>query len=298
MFSKLEKQNLVMERNLVRLHPNDGGRVVDFGNQKFQGVSTDLFFGLDFNDFSSPYRITRKLNISIAINPNYLSTQNFLALVTSGALKQTAKCKLHGDKDTGLLASNFLKKLLSPAKFTVNNVDYEYDSIGIACNQNYEKVSSRIVNDVENSSSHFEIKFQRRSDGTHPEELLCLNIHLVPEKNKILGQKEAIERLTQGINLFYAELGLFNTASSVHTPLTNLRSALSVTMENYESYGFSCRHNESLDVLNKYNIAKKYTVAQPKKIEAKPKSAPSFFSLAADDFPALSDAMKPTRKKD
>ena len=290
---KLEKIEHTTESNLIRVHPKRGGLTIDYGAQHFHGVNADLFFGLDLHDFSQTYHITRKFNISIAINPSYCSAEAFLAFVTKGDLEKTKKCELHGDKDTGLRAEKRLLELLSPGVFDVDGVRYVYDSIGVACNNAYKPVAHRTGNDFKNSSNHFEIKFRRDPEGALPHEYLCLNIHLMKETSKPFGKAEAMERLKQGIGLFYAELGL----RAAHTLRTDLKSALTVTLGNFEVRGFSCKHEESLAVLFKYHEAKRYTRLQPHQtdgsLKEKPKSAPGFFSPASDDFPPLSAIGKP-----
>lgn len=260
MFSVGKKKDS-SKRNLIRLHPISGGTTIHFGNQLFQGVSPDLFVSLDLNDFSQPYEITRKFNISIAINPRLWNVDEFLAHLTSGDLEETDKCKLHGDIDSGLSVSNQLMSLLTHDEFYVGGMKYVYHSIGVACNPNYASVSSRQGNDFENRSSHFEIKFQRQSNEASPIDYLCLNIHLMPEKNKPYEKKHALERLKQAINLFYAELGL----SARYTPRTNLQLALTVTLDDYESQGFSCKHARSLEALEQFKLYSKNTVGALKK---------------------------------
>jgi hypothetical protein len=247
------------ESNLIRLHPKAGGVDIDFGSQHFRGVSADLFFGLDLNDFSRTYQNTRKLNISISINPSHWDVEQFLSYLTAGNLERTQKCTFHGDRDTGLRASNKLMSLLKFDHFDVDGVHYAYDSIGAACNRSYASVSHRKGNVFEKSSSHFEIKFRRQSGEEGPDEYLCLNIHLMPEKILPFGKPQALERLKQAIRLFYAELGLSSTASNPYTFRTNLKLALTVTLGDYEENGFSCKHEQSLDALENNGVAVKYT---------------------------------------
>lgn len=278
--------------NLIRLHSEKGGLSIDYGQQRFQGVSTDLFFGLDLNDFSRPYQITRKFNLNISINPNHWSTKACLDFLTNGRLEKTQKCTLHGDIDSGLCAHENLLNLLSPDAFNVDGVYYEYDSIGVACNHAYAPVGHRIENEFENRASHFEIKFRRVSDDALPQEHLCLNIHLTQETSQPFGKVDVMARLKQGIALFYAELGL----CAAYTRCTDLKSALTVNLDNYVARGFSCRHKASLAVLSQHNDAKMYTRAQPvsASLEKSPKLKPTFFSAAPDDFPPLS-AGKPKK---
>jgi len=250
------KNNNSRESNLIRLHPKTGGVHINFGGQYFQGVSTDLFLGLDLKDLRRTYQNTRKFNLSISVNPSCWTIEQFLSYLTSGDLERTQKCALHGDKDTGLYASNHLMKLLSFEQFNVDGVHYAYDSIGVACNPSYASASQRTGNAFENSSSHFEIKFRRQSVQNGPDEYLCLNIHLMREQRRSFGQSETLERLKQAIQLFYAELGL---STRPHTSCTNLRQALTVTLSNYEAKGFSCKHEQSLDALENNAVAVKYT---------------------------------------
>ena len=274
--------------NLIRLHPKQGGLTIDYVNQRFCGVSTDVFFGLDLNDFSQPYQITRKFNMSIAINPNHWSTEAFLAHLTNGKLEKNKKCALHGDINSGLSAHENLLSLLHRQTFHVDGVLFTYDSIGVACNSAYGPVAHRTGNDFENSTSHFEIKFRRESERALPQEYLCLNIHLMTETGKSFGKTQAIERLKQGISLFYAELGL----RAGYNPDTDLQSALTVTLDNYVARGFSCKHKASLAVLLEYHEVKRYTKVKPHQVDAslkeKPKPTVAFFTQSPDDFPPLS----------
>ncbi|HBI22177.1 MAG TPA: hypothetical protein DDY37_06310, partial [Legionella sp.] len=136
-----------------------------------------------------------------------------------------------------------------------------------------------------------------QSEEGCPHEYLCLNIHLTKENAKPFGQTEAIERFKRGIGLFYAELGLSDTAE--YTPRTPLSSALTVTLDNYKAQGFSCKHEASLAVLSKHHEAKKYTrtATNPVDVPEKEKSkrAPGFFSFESSDFPPLSAPEKPKR---
>lgn len=261
MFS-LAKKSKPRERNLIRLHPKTGGVNINFGGQEFHGVSTDVFFGLDLNDFSQTYQNSRKFNISISVNPVSWSTENLLSYLTFGELERTPKCDFHGDIETKLHASKKLKNLLKLDQLEhvliVDGVPYVYDSIGVACNRGYKSVSHRQGNAFEKSSSHFEIKFRRQSGEEGPDEYLCLNIHLMPENNRAYGQSQAIVRLKQAIHLFYAELGVLIAPSS-YVSSTSLKTALRVTLDNYEELGFSCKHRQSQDVLENNAIATQHT---------------------------------------
>jgi hypothetical protein len=248
--------------NLVRLHPKNGGVNIEFGGQSFHGVSTDVFLGLDLNDLSETYQNSRKLNLSISVNPSCWSTEDLLSYLTFGELERTQKCKFHGDIDTGLRASEKLKGLLKLKQLgnalEVDGVAYAYHSIGVACNSRYQSVSHRQGNAFEKSSSHFEIKFRRQSGEDGPDEYLCLNIHLMPENTKAFGKQHALERLKQAIHLFYVELGL-NLAPASYIPVTKLITALYVTRSNYEELGFSCIHRQSQDVLENSVIASEHS---------------------------------------
>jgi len=249
------------ESNLIRLHPKTGGVNIDFGGQCFHGVSTDLFFGLDLNDLSQTYQNTRKFNISISVNPNHWDVEQLLSYLTLGELECTQKCRFHGDIDTKLRASSKLMDLLKLKEFDVDGAHYIYDSVGAACNPSYASVSHRKGNAFEKSSSHFEIKFRRQSGEEGPDEYLCLNIHLMPEKVRPYGKPHALERLKKAINLFYAELGLSGTASHPYIFRTNLKLALKVTLDDHEAQGFSCKHEQSLEALQNRNEAAIYTQA-------------------------------------
>ena len=76
----------------------------------FQGISPDIFIGLDRYDPSSAYQITRKFNISLQINPALWSGDDFFKYFTQGkedgsdpfesnALESTKKCDIHEDDD-------------------------------------------------------------------------------------------------------------------------------------------------------------------------------------------------------
>ena len=265
------KEKLIkgFEDNLIRLHPSEAGKTIQFNGQLFQGVSPDIFIGLDHYDPSSAYQITRKFNLSLQINPALWSSKDFFKYFTQGkgdgsdpfqskALELTEKCAIHGDTDSNLHAHNHLTKLLlSPLDmlsdqedwgFTAGGVDYKYHSIGVAANKGYGPVGTR-------KTSHFEIKFQRQSLGPSHQEFLCLNIHLSPTQ-KDYGKEGAIERLTQGIKLFYSELGLLGNK---YVPQSNLLTGLSVTLENYASKGFSCQNSNSLKVLESHHEAARHT---------------------------------------
>lgn len=251
--------------NLIRLHPQSGGENIQFGGQYFHGVSSDVFLGLDLNDLSQTYQNSRKLNLSISVNPACWSTEDLLSYLTFGELERTQKCKFHGDIDTGLRASEKLKGLLQLKQLNhaieVDGIAYAYHSIGVACNARYQSVSHRQGNPFEKSSSHFEIKFRRQSGEEGSDEYLCLNIHLMPESTKSYGKEHALARLKQAIRLFYAELGL-NIAPASYKPLTSLRAALHVTRDNYEELNFSCKHRQSQDVLENSILASQHTYSK------------------------------------
>ena len=252
---KSSKKNDVQTSNLIRLHPKKGGVDIIFGGQSFHGVSTDVFLGLDQNDLSQTYQKTRKFNLSLAVNPNLWRVEQFLSYLTSGNLESTSKCMFHGDRETGLNASHNLMNLLPLHRFHIDGVCYVYDSIGVACNWGYAPVSQRQGNNFENTSSHFEIKFRAENE---PNTYLCLNIHVMPERTRKYGQREALERLEQAIRLFYAELGLLNTGAYPYKSCTHLKTALKVTADNYDKQGFSCKHGRSLDALDNYAVAQEY----------------------------------------
>ena len=300
---RIEKIN---ENRLVRLHPRDGGKQVMFNSQNFQGVSVDIFVALDAMDVSAPYCITRKLNINIAIDPSAWNTTAFFEYFTQGnstetnpfkskALSKTSKCEIHGDENTGLIAHNHLMALLQPTDlitsketsqpcaFDVDGVRYVYDSIGVASNKSYGAVDNRQHNTFEGHSSHFEIKFRRQSHGACPYEYLYLNIHLTKDAKNIFGKKEVCERLRQGIRLFYSELGVLNTKGASNPLQTNLKSSLNVTLANYDSSQFSCIHPTSLDVLKRYNDAKKYKA---------PSHELSLWALVTNKSKTLSQSMR------
>ncbi|MFI4918445.1 MAG: hypothetical protein ACHP65_02710 [Legionellales bacterium] len=263
------KKHPEAENNLVRLHPNEGGVTVNYANQTFQGLTPDVFIGLDYFDITESYRSTRKFNISIAVNPEQWPAKDFFSYFTQGenaadaftsaALQKTDKCIIHGDKNTGLEAHKNLLDLLQPKNlkptnqaqgfgFDVDNKTYLYDSIGVAANSGYKPTGMR-----QNATSHFEIKFiclsnQRSAD------MLCLNIHLSPNKTHQFGQASVCERLKQAVNLFYDELGVL--ANSKHKPKTRLRASLDITLDNYQTNNFSPDHEVSIAVLEKYQNAK------------------------------------------
>ncbi|MDF1683447.1 MAG: hypothetical protein P1U36_02195 [Legionellaceae bacterium] len=252
---------------MIRLHPKTGGVNINFGDQYFHGVSADVFFGLDLNDFSQTYQNSRKFNLSISVNPSCWSTEDLLSYLTLGELERTSKCDFHGDIETKLHASKQLKKLLKLEQlghvFVVDGMHYIYDSIGVACNRRYQSVSHRQGNAFEKSSSHFEIKF-RRQPSEHEigeqeaDEYLCLNIHFMPENTRAYGKGHTLERLKQAIHLFYAELDLPTTPVS-YTSSTSLKIALRVTLDNYEELGFSCKHKKSQNVIERHALATHYT---------------------------------------
>lgn len=250
--------------NLARVHPTTGGVNIDFGGQCFHGVSSDLFLGFDINDPSQTYQNTRKLNLSISINPGEYSTAAFLSFLTQnglnntenvpGCLTRTKKCKYHGDAETGLRASVKLLKMLSYQSFDVDGLHYEFDSIGVACNESYGSVGHRKGNAFKNSSSHFEIKFKKLPADSPPYEYLCLNIHLKPKATQGFGKSAALQRLEQAIGLFYAELGL----QPSYKCSTALKQSLTMTEANYKQNGFGCKHKHSQEVLEDNILAKSY----------------------------------------
>lgn len=269
----MKKRNYKTDDNLVRLHPKDGGVEIKYGNQKFSGVSSDVFVGLDKFDMSKPYLITRKFNISIAVNPTKWPAKDFFKTFMVGgpkrgcpfdtnALAKTKKSNIHGDDKTGLLASKELlgilnqKGLIKPSGkqngFMVGHEIYVYDSIGVAANNDYNKITTR----TENNSSHFEIKFRKLSNGI-PKEELRLNIHLSATA-KSYGKEAVCERLKAAVLLFYAELGALNDPYKQYKTSTDIRSFLSVNLEDYDFNGLSCRHAKSKEVLEEYTVAKKY----------------------------------------
>lgn len=290
-------------KNLVRIHPNEAGKTVDFGGQRFVGVSPDIFIGLDSFDSSNAYIITRKFNISIKINPKLWSSGDFFRFLTEGqsvgsdpfktkALEKVEKCSIHGDDETNLRAHANLKALLCQADlnqlsdktggFKVNDAIYAFHSIGVAANEDYAPVCQR-------NTSHFEIKFQRQGDLL-PLEFLCLNIHLMAELDRKFDQEAVMNRLNQGIRLFYAELGVLK--KPFH-PQTRLKDAMGITLDNFERQHFSCIHTESLNVLEAHHEAKAHTlspnrVRQPIQLSAF--WSPSTGASKADSGPRIVSA--------
>ncbi|MCX7122210.1 MAG: hypothetical protein NTV32_00765, partial [Gammaproteobacteria bacterium] len=213
------------EPDLIRLHWDQGGVEIDYG-QPFKFVSPDVFVNIDRSDASKIFRVTRKLNIGISIDPNCCSAEVFFRFFSCGlksgilmdsfesdALKTEAKCEIHGDAQTGLVASLALKKILKESglneEFLVNDDVYSYDSIGVAANGRYAGVDHREGNSCYNKSSHFEIKFRRTSPpkiGAPEVEFLCLNMHLTAKAT--FKFESALERLKLGLRLFREELGI------------------------------------------------------------------------------------------
>jgi hypothetical protein len=304
------------ENRLIRLHPSTGGKLVDLtqlgipdhlGKQKFKGVSPDVFIYLDRGNYV-PYIITRKLNITIQIDPNGWPVEEFLKYLTEGRLVRTDKCMYHGDEDTGVTAHKNLEQLLKPKGLNVRVKEsrwgfiipaaqalYAFYSVGIAANSKYGAVSTRQGNDSENSSSHFEIKFKR--DGSKPgdmpqHEYLCLNIHLLASPRNSFGREEVLNRLDAAIRLFYHELQLLQFPN-LKKFTTVLRHTFSVTLDHHEDaakgYKFSCKHPKSIDNMEKYKQARPYisigkSAPAPLALVRKP---PSEFKQNPDDFPAL-----------
>ncbi len=317
----IKNSNNDTEDNLVRLHPKNGGKDIDFLNHRFVGVSPDIFIGLDHNDMSKAYRITRKFNISISVNPDEWSAKNFFQAFAAGglndecpfiteALKPTAKCKIHGDKATGISPSSYLLKILNQNdfikpqnienSFMVDDEIYVLDSIGVAANHKYNAVSQRAENAYGNNTSHFEIKFKKQSSG-NVRELLCLNIHLCATTKNRNGRPQIFDRLTAGVRLFYAELGCLNIS---YKAVTDLRSILNATLDNYQDKNLSCRHQKSIDVLNKYQEAKINNSASEIRmttltdyIVKKNKKTSKAKKPANIDTPTTSDAKEDTVKK-
>lgn len=254
------------ESNLIRLHPKDGGISCTFNGQIFEGLSPDVFAALNLRDYSELYMVTRKFNISVAVNPALWPAEAFFCYLTCGvdgqdpfackALKKTDKCSIHGDQETGLCAHSNLLRLLGVGAhstgFKVNASTYVFDSIGVATELGYKGVNHRVDNDFDNSTSHFEIKF-KRIDRTLPLEYLCLNFHLRPDLEKPFGSKATLERLNVAFQLFFRELGVL---PELGKPVTCLRKALEVTPDNFKDKGFSCRHKRSLEVLDNYEEAR------------------------------------------
>ena len=155
----------VNESNLIRLHPTSGGKEIEFGNQRFCGVSPDIFIALDLYNYAIPYRITRKFNLTVAVSPKLWPTEDFFTFLTKGgspanpdpfnskALKQIGKCEIHGDEDTGLVAHGNLFELLDQEdlqKFSADSIGFDtlgaryvYVSIGVAANSNFGSVLNR-----------------------------------------------------------------------------------------------------------------------------------------------------------
>lgn len=256
---------------LIRIHPNEGGKAIAFKGQDYRGVSPDVFVAPDKWDNTVAYWITRKLNLTIQINPNLFSTESFFKQVTVGsfgedafknALKRKEESNIHGDDRTGLRAHPMLLKHLKEGlhltakddfiKFNSGGVHYVFHSVGVAANQNYAAAGHRVLNDFKNRTSHFEIKFYRQ-DKLPPYEFLCLNIHL-QATNKNFGPKEAMDRLHNAIDLFYRELGVL--AGDNSKPITRLQQALSVDHMNYEEKGFNVANATSLVVALKVREAK------------------------------------------
>lgn len=275
--------------NLIRLHPREGEVIVDFEEQRFAGLSPDVFIALNYLDHTTIHERTVKLNVNIDIDPSKWSTEDFFRFFTqdiSGsdpfktkALQKTLKCQIHGDIETNLIAHPNLLKLLNPGlfkttpTFKLNGIVYTYHSIGVAANPDYGAAGQRMGNDYENSGSHFEIKFKAK-DSAH---YLCLNVHLHKRESSFLTKVAACRRLSVAIRLFYRELGLFKDSKAE----TSLQTALTINLDNFERFGYSCRHTDSRRVLEKYREA----------IAHKPRT--SAFSLG-DYLPPSFPIAKPT----
>ncbi|MCX7117679.1 MAG: hypothetical protein NTW94_07240 [Legionellales bacterium] len=290
---------------LIRIHPREGGAKIIFKNQMFCGVSPDVFLNIDSRDKTHPFRITRKLNLTIQINPEEFSAEHFFQLVTRGesgenpfvkALKKTHKCEIHGDGDTGLCAHPELLKFLElhlkkiPGEasigFEVDGAHYFYHSVGVAANHHYGAAGQRLDNPFVNHTSHFEIKF-RRKDHTQSEENLCLNIHLQAIDKKF-AKKETFSRLVAAVRLFYRELGVLSGDDSM--PETLLRKALTVDHFNYEEKGFSIYHPTSVIISEEAKEARKYI-----KLKGDPRGFTFFDHLEDKDRDLAEKPKKPIR---
>jgi len=224
-----------VEANMVRLHPRAGGKRMTLNEQDFNGVSCDIFSQLDKYDASTIRRITRKINLTIQVNPNLCSPlQLFRELAVLGPdaqelLQPTAKCRYHGDYESGLRASERLLNVLPDIylKNRFGTYRYTYDSIGIAAAENFGQINHR-------KTSHFEIKFRRyHEDGLGPfeGEFLVLNVHLSANTASNFGKQEALNRLRNCIRLFY-ELVRRNESDI-------LAVALHVDLQNFGAIGYS-----------------------------------------------------------
>ncbi len=255
--------------DLVRLHPALGGQKVNFAGQCFIGASPDVFINLDKYNPARVYRVTRKVNLTIGINPDAWSTEDFFRYFTrgqradgtlvdpfrTGALRAEEKCAIHGDKESRLFPSIVLKIFLEYGRldksFKVGDAVYMFDSIGVAANRKFEAVDHRAGNPFNSTGSHFEIKFKRISDpvlGGPVEEYVCLNLHLSADSR--WDQEAVKKRLQAAVRLFSAELGVRKPDN--YRPETRLRDSFEVTLYNYADYGFLCRHELSRQALQRY----------------------------------------------
>jgi hypothetical protein len=260
--------------SLVRLHTKTGGVKIEFAGEHFASVSPDIFVNLDRHDPGIIYRITRKFNLTIGINPDKWSAEDFFRYFTrgkdhdgkladpftTGALRSEAKCAIHGDKESRLYPSpaliNFLGEGNLDKVLTLDKVTYTFDSVGVAANRHFAAVDHREDNPFASTGSHFELKFRRISAAAADqptEEYLCLNIHLTQNQ---LGNKAGVtKRFKKAIRLFSAELGI--RKPDRYVPATRLAKSLSVHLENYDTQGFSYRHPLSEAALARYLSAPK-----------------------------------------
>lgn len=214
--------------NMVRLHPKTGGVRLTFNNQNFKGVSFDVFSQLDSYDAASIYRVSRKANMTIKINPKELKPDAFfkklVGVSKEGRLQgRDQKSSYNGDT---VEPTKYLQDLLP--NFQLDDTNYVFDSVGIAAGKGYASYNHR-------RSSHMEIKFLRQGanlpmGGEH----LVLNLHLSACDT---SRGDPFQRLENCIGLFY-HLACTDKSKESGALMTTLQK---ITLDNFKDkkYGIS-----------------------------------------------------------
>jgi hypothetical protein len=168
------------------------------------------------------YRVSRKVNMNIQIDPGLVDCEEFFRFFTKGKLKSTHSWYYHGDMETGLVGK---PHRVAIDDFRISSKEYTYDSVGVAAGKRFSSQNHRFT-------SHLEIKYRNTSNAEFEGgEYVVLNIHLTPMPGSNFDIKQCKARL-EDCRLLFKDI--VHGVSSI-----NLTNALEVTLDNFEERGYS-----------------------------------------------------------
>jgi hypothetical protein len=213
---------------MIRVHPSCGGLRIQNEDDFFQGVSTDVFFQLDLFDPSQTYHVTRKINMTIQIDPSLVPCDAFFeSFIESGNLHEKGKSIYCGNTGQGGLVARLGSIPLH--SFVIQGEPYAFDSIGIAAGEGFVGLNGR-------RCSHLEIKYVSRQT---PLESMVLNLHLSSKHGSGYNLQAVRKRFHACMNLFEVLLRRSKQVLRVLPKHLDVKVLRELTLANFSECGYS-----------------------------------------------------------